>query len=137
MKAAGRADMAEDPRMSDNRGRVEHEAAIDKALSEWTRELDGEAVLATLEEANVPAGPIYNIEDMMNDPHYQARGMFEEVEVNNKPLKIPAIMPKLSATPGATEWPGPEIGAHNAEIFQHYLGLSEQEIKQLKDEKVI
>ena len=137
MNAAGRPDMAEDPGMSDNRGRVEHEKAIDKALSEWTQKLDGETVLAVLEEANVPAGPIYNIEDMMNDPHYQARGMFEEVEVKDKPLKIPAIMPKLSVTPGATEWPGPEIGAHNAEVFQQYLGLSEQEIKQLEDEKVI
>ncbi|PCJ15629.1 MAG: carnitine dehydratase [Gammaproteobacteria bacterium] len=137
MKAAGQPEMADDPRMSDNRGRVVHEKEIDRALSEWTQTLDGDQVLALLETANVPAGPIYNIEDMINDPHYQARGMFEEVQVRDQVLKIPAIMPKLDSTPGGTEWPGPELGAHNTEVFQQFLGLSDDQIKHLEEENII
>ncbi len=60
---------------------------------------------------------------MMHDPHFNARGLFEQVEINGKPLKIPAIMPKLEEGAGVTRWPGPELGSHNREIFSDLLGL--------------
>ena len=60
-----------------------------------------------------------------------ARGMFETVEINGEPLKIPAIMPKLSRTPGETHWPGAAIGEHNSEILGGLLGLSDKEIAEL------
>jgi len=90
-----------------------------------------------LEAERVPVGPIYNIEDMINDPHYQARGMFEQVEIDGKPLKIPAILPKLDSTPGKTDWSGPKLGSHNEEVFRDILGLDNDELKALKASSVV
>ncbi len=137
MQAAGRADLADDPRLADNAGRVAHEGEIDAAIAAWTGSLTAAEVLAALETAAVPSGPIYSVEDMMQDPHFNARGLFEEVEVNGKPLRIPAIPPMLSETPGGTEWAGPEIGAHNAEIFGEMLGLGREELAELERRGVV
>jgi crotonobetainyl-CoA:carnitine CoA-transferase CaiB-like acyl-CoA transferase len=137
MRAAGRADMAEDPRLADNAGRVTHEAAIDAAISAWTVTLDAAEVLQQLAAAAVPAGPIYSVADMMGDPHFQARGLFQTVEVDGKPLTVPALLPQLSDTPGRTDWPGPGVGAHNQEVYEGLLGLSEAELTALRDEGVI
>ena len=90
-----------------------------------------------LEQARVPSGPIYNVEDMFRDEHFIKRGLFEQVEINGKPLKIPAILPKLARTPGGTRWPGPELGSHNEEILGDLLGLSDSEITSLNEEGVI
>ena len=81
-------------------------------------------------------GPIYSVEDMMTDPHYIARGMFETVEIDGEPLKIPAIMPKLSETPGRTDWPGAKIGEHNAEILGELLGLSKNDLADLSTDGI-
>jgi len=102
MRTAGRPEMATDPRLADNAGRVVHEAEIDAAIAAWTASLDAVDILQQLEAASVPAGPIYSVVDMMQDPHFHARGLFQEVEIDGKPLKIPAIPPFLSATPGGT-----------------------------------
>jgi crotonobetainyl-CoA:carnitine CoA-transferase CaiB-like acyl-CoA transferase len=131
MKEAGRSDMADDPELAHNPGRVIHQEKIDQALSDWCAQHASSDIIATLEEARVPVGPIYSVEDMMTDPHYQARGMFETVEINGKPLKIPAIMPKLSRTPGETKWPGAKIGEHNQEILGGLLGMSDDDIAAL------
>ena len=79
MEAAGRADMAHDTRLANNAGRVEHEQDIDKAISSWCQKHTSAEVLKILEEASVPAGPIYNAEDMLADPHFNERGLFEQV----------------------------------------------------------
>lgn len=137
MEAAGQPELAADPRLAHNAGRVRHEREIDDALSAWTARLDSGEVLARLEAAEVPAGPIYNVADMLRDPHFQARGLFEAVEIDGKPLKIPAIIPKLSATPGATIWPGPAVGSHNQEVFGEMLGLAAKEIEGLRESGII
>nr|WP_281368245.1 CaiB/BaiF CoA-transferase family protein [Simiduia aestuariiviva] len=131
MTAIDRADMAHDPRMADNAGRVEHQVAIDNAIAKWCLDRDSDAVIAHLEAERVPVGPIYNVADQMTDPHFQARGLFERVEINGKPLDIPALMPKLTGTPGATEWPGGAVGSHNQEVLAELLGLSADEIAEL------
>ena len=131
MTEAGRLDMAEDPELAHNPGRVIHQEKIDKALADWCAQHSSRKIIDTLEEARVPVGPIYSVQDMMDDPHYNARGMFETVEIDGKPLKIPAIMPKLSRTPGETHWPGAAIGAHNDEILGGLLGLTDEEIAAL------
>ena len=131
MTEAGRLDMAEDPELAHNPGRVIHQEKIDKALADWCAQHSSREIIDTLEEARVPVGPIYSVQDMMDDPHYNARGMFETVEIDGKPLKIPAIMPKLSRTPGETHWPGAAIGEHNNEILGGLLGLSDEEIAAL------
>ncbi|MCB1699740.1 MAG: CoA transferase [Halioglobus sp.] len=137
MIAAGRSDMAEDPAMADNAGRIVHEDAIDEALGQWCACHSAAHIISTLEGVRVPVGPIYSVEDMMSDPHYQARGLFEGVEIDGKPLKIPAIMPKLAGTPGRTDWPGMAIGSHNDEILKGILQLDDAALEQLRADGVI
>jgi crotonobetainyl-CoA:carnitine CoA-transferase CaiB-like acyl-CoA transferase len=137
MTASGRSDMAENPEMADNAGRVTHEAEIDEALSAWCAGHSSVHIINTLEEARVPVGPIYSVEDMLADPHYQARGLFESVEIDGEPLKIPAIMPKMSATPGRTDFPGQPVGSHNDEVLKGILDLDDGQIAELRDEGVI
>jgi crotonobetainyl-CoA:carnitine CoA-transferase CaiB-like acyl-CoA transferase len=137
MDAIGRPEMGTDTRFETNAGRVEHEAEIDVAITEWTHSLDSDEVLSQLETAEVPSGPIYSVADMFADEHFHARGLFEKVDVNGKPLIIPAVIPKLSETPGRTDWAGPEIGAHNDEVFSGLLGMSQDEIAALQDDGVI
>ncbi len=137
MIAAGHAEMAENPEMADNAGRVIHEVEIDNALAKWCLDNDAKTIIDILEAERVPVGPIYNVEDMMNDEHYQARGMFEQVEIDGKPLKIPAILPKLKSTPGETTWSGPQLGSHNDEVLGELLGLGDEQLATLKSNDVI
>jgi len=137
MVAAGFPDMAEDTRLASNPGRVEHEAEIDAVLTQWCAVHDSTYLLEQLDQARVPAGPIYNVEDMLNDEHFNARGLFETVEIDGQPLKIPAILPKLSRTPGATRWPGGELGHDNQEVLEGLLGLDEQQMNALRSAAVI
>jgi crotonobetainyl-CoA:carnitine CoA-transferase CaiB-like acyl-CoA transferase len=131
--AMGQPEMGEDPRFADNAGRVEHEPEIDAKIADWMASLTSDAALRILEEAEVPSGPIYSVADMFADEHYHARGLFEKVIKNGKEMVVPAIIPKLSDTPGKTRWPGPEIGAHNTQILSEMLGMSAAEIDALKE----
>jgi crotonobetainyl-CoA:carnitine CoA-transferase CaiB-like acyl-CoA transferase len=117
MTAIGREDLATDPALGSNAGRVEQQELIDAAIGGWTSAHKSAAVIATLEAADVPVGPIYSIADAFDDPHYQARGMFEEVNTPNGKLNIPAILPKLSLTPGRTTWAGGAVGSHTDEVL--------------------
>ncbi len=137
MVVAGYPEMAHDPRLASNPGRVENEAEIDAVLAGWCEAHDSGWLLRQLDQARVPAGPIYNVQDMLADEHFNQRGMFETVEVDGKPLKIPAIVPKLSRTPGATRWPGGELGRENAEILSGVLGLDERKLEELRKAGVI
>ena len=137
MRASGRDDFADDPRLADNAGRVAHQREVDDAIAQWTRTLDADRVLEILDGAGVPAGPIYSVADMVDDPQYNARGLFETVEVAGESLKIPALTPKLGHTPGATLWPGPDLGAHNREIYIDTLGLDEAELRSLESDGVV
>ena len=137
MRAAGRDDFADDPRLADNAGRVAHQREVDDAIAQWTRTLDADRMLEILDGAGVPAGPIYSVADMVDDPQYNARGLFETVEVAGESLKIPALTPKLGHTPGATLWPGPDLGAHNREIYIDTLGLDEAELRSLESDGVV
>jgi len=132
MHAAGYSELAEDPRMADNAGRVEHEQTIDQALAAWTSSISSTEVLRILAEADVPSGPMYSVEDMLADPQYQARGMFEEVQAGDKTVTIPAIMPRLSSTPGQTRWAGPGAVGDDTDATYAELGLSSDEIQSLR-----
>ena len=137
MQIAGHPEMATDPRMANNAGRVAHEKIIDQALADWCARHDSEDILALLEQARVPGGPIYNVEDMVADPHFNARGLFEQVEINGKPLKIPAILPKLERTPGRTDWPGAAVGSHTDHVLRDLLQLEEADIQALRAAGII
>jgi crotonobetainyl-CoA:carnitine CoA-transferase CaiB-like acyl-CoA transferase len=137
MRAIGRDDLAVDLRVADNAGRVKHEAEIDAVIEAWTRANDSSAVLATLDKISVPGGSIYSVADMFTDPHYQARELFETVEVGSGTLKIPAITPKLSATPGRTDSAGPTLGEHTDEVLKQLLGMTEAQLAELREGGVI
>ena len=137
MQAAERADLAHDARLTNNTGRVAHEGEIDVALATWCLQHDSATILDKLAVARVPAGPIFSVKDMMADEHYQARGLFEQVEINGKPLHIPAIIPKLQRTPGQTRWSGPELGEHNEAVLGDILGLDAGALAGLRDKGVM
>ena len=132
MHAAGYPELAEDPRMADNAGRVEHEQTIDQALAAWTSSISSVEVLRILAEADVPSGPMYSVEDMLEDPQYQARGMFEEVQAGDKTVTIPAIMPRLNSTPGQTQWAGPGAVGDDTDSVYAELGLSNDDLETLR-----
>ncbi len=136
MTTAGRVDLAEDPRLAKNPGRVENEAEIDGAIEAWCATLPSPEVLQKLEANRVPCGPIYSAADMIADPHFQARGLFQQVEINGAPLKIPAIMPRLGGTPGTTRWPGGDAGGDTESVARGELGLSEEAFQRLKAQGV-
>ncbi len=138
MTRIGRPDFAAHPEMQDNKGRVTHEQAIDDAITDWTLTQTYDEAYAAMLEAEVPCGPVYSIADIVKDPQYIARGLFEEVEIApGDTLKIPAVLPKLTATPGGTDWIGPKLGEHNEEIYQGFLGMTQTEFEDLVAAEVI
>jgi crotonobetainyl-CoA:carnitine CoA-transferase CaiB-like acyl-CoA transferase len=130
--------MAEDPRLKHNNDRVAHQQEIEDAIITWTQQYTLPEVVEILEAAEVPVGPIYSVVDMLQDPHFLARGVFEDCTLpDGSSVKLPTIAPKMSETPGGTEWIGPPLGAHNQEVLGELLGLSEQELQELAAEGVI
>lgn len=137
MRAIGRSDLADDPSLTNNAGRVQRVAEIDEAISAWSRTCTLEQALEVMEQAEVPSGRIYSIEDIARDPQYQARGMLEEAELDDgSRLKIPAVVPRLSETPGGTRWLGPELGEHTDEVLDQ-LGYDSERIRKLREAGVI
>lgn len=137
MTAVGREDLRDDPGLARNDGRAARMEEIDTAIAAWTVEHTQEAVLAAMEQAEVPAGQIFSAADIAADPHYAARGMIEQIVAGDgEPLKVPGIVPKLSATPGAIRSAAPKLGEHTDEILGA-LGYSAAEIAELRKDKIL
>jgi len=137
MNGIGRPDLATDPALAHNDGRVARTGEIEKVIGDWVAAHDLAHVLDVLENADVPSGKIYDISDIVKDAHYAAREMIRSHRLKDgKSVKLPGIVPKLSETPGDTKWVGPELGAHTAEVLGA-LGYSEEQQRELKKRGVI
>jgi formyl-CoA transferase len=116
-RAIGRSDLAEDPGLAHNDGRAARQAWLDDEIEAWTRTHTPAAVLAAMAAADVPASKIYTVEDIATDPHYAARNMIREIRTGTGTLKVPGIVPKLSATPGVVAGGGPTLGEHTHAVL--------------------
>ncbi|MFY3247473.1 CaiB/BaiF CoA transferase family protein, partial [Achromobacter xylosoxidans] len=119
MLAIGRDDLASDPDLVRNDGRARRVAEIDGAIQQWCDGRGIEEALNTLKAADVPVGKIYSVADMFTDPQFLARRMIEQHHfADGSPVKLPAVVPKLSETPGGTRWIGPSLGEHTEEVLK-------------------
>ena len=137
MEVIGRSDLARNPALSRNDGRVKVAAVLDEAIQHWCSQRTLAEVIEMLQKADVPVGGIYTVADIAADEQFKARGMIEEaVLADGTPIQIPGIVPKLSATPGGTRWLGPQLGAHTREVLAS-LGIGEAEYEKLKKVGVV
>jgi formyl-CoA transferase len=118
MMAMGRDDLAADATLADNAGRDARRDELYALIGEWVGQHDAAEVLAILGQAEVPASHIYSVEDMFRDAQFAARGMIERHALpDGRALAVPGVVPKLTKTPGGTEWLGPALGQHNDEVL--------------------
>ena len=137
MAEIGRDDLAQDPALKDNTGRVARVAEIDGVIGQWTAQHTVDEVLAALDRASVPAGRIYTVADIAHDPHYQARGMLQTVRMSDgSDLMVPGIVPKLSRTPGGHRRNAPSIGQDSDAVLSG-MGLSAAQIQALRDQGIV
>lgn len=137
MTAIGREDLLADPELATNEGRAKRADELDHVIGEWAAQHTVDEVLDILNNAAVPCGKIYSIADIAADLHVQARGMIQHLRLKDgQPIAVPGIVPKLSATPGAIRWLGPDLGEHTAEVLRQ-LGYSDEVQQTLKEKGVI
>jgi formyl-CoA transferase len=137
MLAIGRADLADDPALTDNAGRVKRVEEIDAAIGAWTSKFNVTEVLAVLDQAAVPAGRIYTVEDIAADPHYLARGMLAEVSMSDGSLlKVPGMVPKLSRTPGQHRRNAPSLGQDTDAVLLD-LGITADQISEMRKRGIV
>jgi formyl-CoA transferase len=137
MGAIGRHDLGADPALADNAGRVVQVGKIDAAIGQWTASRTVDEVLAVLDQVAVPAGRIYTVADIAADPHYRARGMLGEVQMDDgSMLAVPGIVPKLSRTPGRHRRNAPQIGQDTDAVLRE-MGLSPEQISTLKEQGIV
>lgn len=137
MQVMGRSDLADDPALADNAGRDARSGEIYAAIDAWVGANDEKTVLALTAGAGVPASRIFSVADMFADPQYLARQMLEKAQLpDGKEFHIPGVVPRLSLTPGGTDWLGPALGEHT-DIVLKQLGYSIEEIHRLRCDKAI
>jgi len=137
MAVIGREDLGADPALADNAGRVARVTEIDAAIGAWTAKHSVNDVLAALDKAAVPAGRIYTVADIAADPHYAARGMLQELQMEDgSRLAVPGVVPKLSETPGEHRRNAPRLGQDTEDVLRE-LGISPTQISELKRRGII
>ncbi len=137
MTAIGRDDLANDPALADNAGRVKRVAEIDAAIGDWTASRTVAEVLEALGQAAVPAGRVYTARDIVEDPHYQARDMILTQKTRDgHEVQVPGIVPKLLGTPGGVRSSAPGLGDDTDAVLAE-LGLAAGDIAALRERKVV
>lgn len=137
MHAIGRSDLLEDSRFVTNHDRIQNRDALDEIVSGWIHQRDRDAVIDELSTLGAAVGPIYNIAELLEDPHIKARGSFETHDDSDfGRVTVPSVVAKFSRTPGEITHLGPEKGASTDEILAS-LGYDHRRITKLRDEGVI
>ncbi|HMW23065.1 MAG TPA: CaiB/BaiF CoA-transferase family protein [Burkholderiaceae bacterium] len=137
MVVIGRPDLADDPALADNAGRVQRVAELDAAIEAWTRQHPASEVLAQLGAAKVPAGRVYTAQDIAEDPHYRARDMIlQQTTRDGHTLEVPGIVPKLMGTPGAVRSSAPRLGDDTDAVLAG-IGFAAEDIAALRGRKVV
>ncbi len=137
MQCIGRPDLAQDPSLAKNAGRVQRVDEIDAAIGAWTATLSVDQVLAALEQAQVPSGKIYTVADIAADPHYAARGMLGQVTLDDgSAVSVPGFVPKLSRTPGGHRRNAPALGQDTDAVLRE-MGLGDEQIAALRERGIV
>jgi crotonobetainyl-CoA:carnitine CoA-transferase CaiB-like acyl-CoA transferase len=137
-QAMNQPHLASEGRFATDEERGARQQQLDEIISAWSARLPSATVLGLMREFAVPAGLIYRAPDMLTDPQFAERSSLIEVrDTLLGTIKMQGVFPRLSATPGAVRWSGPELGQHNDEIYRDTLGLSEQELADLRRHHVV
>ena len=133
----GRPELADDPRYADHRARGERAEELDALVGAWTADQTGAELLSRLHEGGVPGGLVYEPADMLADPHFAARESIVSVpDEAFGEVAMPAVVPRLSETPGRVRWAGPRLGAHTEQVLTE-LGLTPDEVRRLREDGVV
>lgn len=137
-QAIGRPELIEDPRFKDNGSRVNNVEELDQIIGSWIKEHSLEQVLEEFTAAGAVVGQIYHMADIYNDEQVKYRQSF--VPVTDKDfgeIRVPNVFAKFSRTPGQIFFTGRDLGEDNEEVFCDGLGLSKDELEQLKEKGVV
>jgi formyl-CoA transferase len=136
--AMGQPELASDPRYATHSARGAHQGALDALIAEWSGRVGAEELRSLLIEHGVPTGWIYRAPEMLSDPHFGAREAVVRVaHPDFGDIAMQNVTPRLSDTPGTVRWVGPELGAHNDEVYRELLGRSGAELAELAAAGVI
>ena len=137
-RAVGMAGLIDDPRFKDNAARLENKDVLNQELQGWLGQRPLEQTMEELVPSGGVVGPVYNVQQIIEDPHYQSRDDIVEVEDPELgPAKMLGVVPKLSGTPGSVEHAGPRLGQHNREVYGDWLGLGEEQLAELIEREVV
>jgi formyl-CoA transferase len=137
MASIGRDDLAQDPDLAQNAGRVKRVEEIDGAIAAWTQSRPIQKVLKTLNTAKVPAGRVYTVKDIFEDPHYRARDMILKQRTRDgDEVDVPGIVPKMSLTPGQLRTPAPHLGEDTQQVLLE-MGLTGDQIAELRSKGIV
>ncbi|RMZ56275.1 hypothetical protein APUTEX25_002465 [Auxenochlorella protothecoides] len=138
--AMGREDLGlTNPRFATDAVRNENEEELNAVIATWVAGRSSEEVMSVLKAARVPAGPILNMADIAGEAQYQARGMFQPAlpPGGGEEVVLPAMSPVLGGTPGRTRWAGPGLGQHTEEVLREELGMTQEEVADLRQSGAI
>jgi formyl-CoA transferase len=136
-RSIGRPELIEDPRFRVNAERVKHAEALDAIIGAFIAGRTQAENVAFFEKAEVTIGPIYDITQILEDPHVIEREILADYpDADMEAFPMHHVVPRLSGTPGSIRTPAPKLGQHNGEILKS-LGLQDAEIKDLKAKGVL
>lgn len=130
------SELAEAPGYATRGERVKNAKEIHELMEAWTRKLPPDKIETILDQADIPFGRVQSIEEVLKDPNLNSRGMFKEMDIQGKIMRMFGPYPILSDTPGSFTAPL-KSGESNKEVYGSLLGFSTKELRTLKKDSVI